>query len=182
MSKQNANSSAGVSVDNYRDDKLYPRIVKATQSLLAKGKVVAPVDVLIRMGLLDPKRLEDWRLGRVPYLEKVIDCNLTRLSRLLRILRFHAHDLKLVPSVTAYMRWGKGPKQSLRFTKTGAPKVEEAYARHFVWPGKGPFHPPATRRTAPSEKPMPDDKKATKKIQIPKTNPTAKKVVRKVKR
>ena len=83
----------------------------------------------------------------MPYLERVIHSNLTRLSRLLRVLRFHAHDLNLVPSVTAYMRWGKGPKHRLRFTKTGAPKLEEAYARHFLWPGKGPFHPPAKRET-----------------------------------
>jgi hypothetical protein len=62
---------------------------------------------------------------------------------LLRILQFHAHDLKLVPRVTAYMRRGKGPGQRLRFTKTGDAKLEEAYARHFVWPGKGPFHLPA---------------------------------------
>jgi hypothetical protein len=162
-SKRTRNSSAAVSVDTYRDDKLYPRVVKAARTLLARGKVVAPVDVLVGIGLLESKRLEDWRLGRVPYLEKVIDCNLTRLSRLLRILRFHAHDLKLVPSVTAYMRWGKGPKQRLRFTKTGDPKLEEVYARHFVWPGKGPFHPPVTRRTGHSEESMPYDKKATKK-------------------
>ena len=64
---------------------------------------------------------------------------------LLRILRFHAHDLNLVPSVTAYRRLGKGPEQPLRFTKTGDRNLEEAYARHFVWPGDGPFHPPATR-------------------------------------
>jgi len=75
----------------------------------------------------------------VPYLERVIHCNLTKLSRFLRILRFHAHDLNLVPSLTAYMRWGKGPQMRLRFTKTGDPKLEEAYARHFVWPGKSPF-------------------------------------------
>ena len=70
-----------------------------------------------------------------------------RLSRILRILRFHAHDLNLVPSFTAYMRRGKGPKQRLRFTKTSAPNLEEAHARHFVWPGKGPFHPPAPKET-----------------------------------
>ena len=81
------------------------------------------------------------------YLEAVIHCNLTRLSRLLRILRFHAHDLNLVPSATVYRRWGKGPKQRLRFTKTGDPNLEEAYARHFVWPGKGPFHSPAPKET-----------------------------------
>ncbi len=156
-----ANSATKVSVDSYRDDPLYPRIVRAVEPLLARGKVVAPVDVLVGMGLLDPAKLEDWRLGRVPYLERVIDCNLTRLSRLLRILRFHAHDLKLVPSTTAYMRWGKGPKQRLRFTKTGDRRLEEAYSLHFVWPGKGPFHPPATRRERVSERSGPGEEGTT---------------------
>jgi hypothetical protein len=134
-------------VETYSDDPLYPRIVRAVDVILARGKVVAPVDVLVGMHVLTPERLEDWRRGRVPYLEQVIESNLTRLSRLLRILRFHAHDLKLVPTVTVYMRWGKGPKQRLRFTKTGDSRVEEAYARHFVWPAKGPFHPPVPRET-----------------------------------
>lgn len=116
--------------------------------LLDRGTVVAPVDVLIGMGLLTQQQLEDWRRGRVPYLERVINCNLTRLSRLLRILRFHAHDLNLKPSWTAYMRWGKGPKQRLRFTKTGDSRLEEAYATHFVWPGKGPFPPAASKEGA----------------------------------
>ena len=145
MIRKTENRGAAATLAGYRDDPLYPRIVRATAALLAKGNVVAPVDVLIGMGLLTPQRLEDWRRGRVPYLEKVIECNLTRLSRLLRILRFHAHDLNLVPSVTVYSRWGKGPKHHLRFTKTGDAKIEEAYARHFVWPGKRPFHPPVTK-------------------------------------
>lgn len=134
-----------VSVEAFRDDPLYPKIVRAVAVILQNGKSVAPADVLVRMDLLAPERLEDWRRGRVPYLEKVINGNLTRLSRLLRILRFHAHDLRLVPSITVYMKWGKGPKRQLRFTKTGDSKLEEAYSRHFVWPGKGPFHPPASR-------------------------------------
>ena len=132
-------------VENFRDDPLFPRIERAVAQILRDGKVVAPVDVLVRMQLLAPDKLEAWRLGRVPYLEQVIQTNLTRLSRLLRILRFHAHDLNLVPSVTVYTRWGTGPKQRLRFTKTCEPRIEEAYARHFVWPGKGPFHPPAPK-------------------------------------
>ncbi len=145
-------SATKVSVDSYRGDPLSPRIVRAVGLLLERGKVVAPVDVLVGMGLLDPAKLEDWRRGRVPYLEKVIGCNLTRLSKLLRILQFHAHDLNLVSSTTAYMRWGKGPKQRLRFTKTGDARLEEAYSRHFVWPGKGPFHLPASQRGEVSER------------------------------
>ena len=129
-----------VTVSTYRDDPLYPRIVRATNDILQRGKVVAPVDLLVGMKLLTTARLDDWRRGRIDYLERVIEGNLSRLSRLLRILRFHAHDLNLKPSVTAYRG---SSKQPLRFTKTGDRKLEEAYATHFIWPGKGP---PPTRR------------------------------------
>lgn len=130
------------SIATYRADPLYPRIERAVAAVLAKGKVVAPVDVLVGMDLLTPDQLDDWRRGRVPYLEQVIAGNLVRLSRLLRILRFHAYDLNLMPSATVYMRQGKGARQRLRFTKSGDAKLEEAYATHFVWPGNGPFYPP----------------------------------------
>ena len=132
----------------FRQDPLYPKVARAVNGILEGGNVVTPVDVLVGMALLTREHLEDWRRGRVPFLERVINCNLMRLGRLLRILRFHAHDLNLKPSWTAYMRWGKGPKQRLRFTKTGDPKLEEAYATHFVWPGKGAFHPPVPKESA----------------------------------
>ena len=102
------------------------------------------------MDLLRREHLDDWRRGRKPYLERVIDCNLTRLSRLFRSLRFHAHDLNLKPCVTVYMRHGKGPKQRLRFSKTGDAKLEQAYATHFVWPGKRPFHSPPSNPDPPT--------------------------------
>lgn len=97
MSNRTSNNAAA-SVATYRNDPLYPRIASAVAAILEKGKIVTPVDVLIGIELLTPEHLEAWRRGRIPYLEQVIDCNLTRLSRLLRILRFHVHDLKLVPS------------------------------------------------------------------------------------
>ncbi len=141
--RQNASKSVrqmpAVTVATYRRDPLYPRVVRAVADILQHGKIVAPVDVLVRMDLLSTEQVEDWRRGRVPYLEQVVRCNLTKLSRLLRILRFHSHDLKLVPSVTVYRRWDKGPKRRLRFTKSGDPRLEEAYGRHFTWPGKSPF-------------------------------------------
>jgi len=56
--QQKANTHAVVSVETYRNDPLYPRIVWAVGAILARGKVVAPVDVLVGMGLLDPTRLE----------------------------------------------------------------------------------------------------------------------------
>ena len=129
-----------LTIASYREDPLYPRIARAVDALLERGNVVTPLDVVIAMEFLTRDHLEDWRRGRVLFLEQVINCNLTRLGRLVRILRFFAHDLNLKPSRTAYMRWGKGPKQRLRFTKTGDPKVEQAYSTHFVRPGMVPFH------------------------------------------
>ena len=115
---------------------MFRRIERVVADLLARGNVVTPVDVLIGMGLLRPDHLHVWRRGRVPYLERVIDCNLIRLSRLLQILRFHAHDLDLKPSATVYNRYGKGPKRRLHFSKSADARLEAAYATHFVWPGK----------------------------------------------
>ena len=139
-----------VSVHDFHNDPMFRRIKCVVAELLARGNVVAPVDVLVGMGLLRPEHLDNWRRGRVPYLERAINCNLTRLSRLLRILRFHAHDLNLKPSQTIYKRYGKGPKLRLRFSKTGDAGLEAAYTTHFVWSGKRPFHSVRTEPMPPT--------------------------------
>jgi hypothetical protein len=124
-----------VTLTNYKSDPYYRDVVRAVSEILAKDKVISPVEVFVRMRLLSKENLEEWRFGRIPYLESVIRCNLSRASRVLRILRFHAHDLNLKPSHTAYVTWGKGRRIPLYFTKKGDPNLEEAYSRHFVAPG-----------------------------------------------
>ncbi len=126
---------ARVTVENYRVDKYYPKVVRAVEAILAKGDVVAPIDVFVHMELLSKVDVESWRFGRVPYLEKVIRCSLGKTSRILRILRMHVHDLNMIPSHTAYVKWGKGQRTPLRFSKSGDPNLEEAYSRHFLRPG-----------------------------------------------
>jgi hypothetical protein len=49
-------------VDTFRDDPLYPRVARAVAAILEAGKVVAPVDVLVRMDLLAPEKLDDWQI------------------------------------------------------------------------------------------------------------------------
>ena len=131
-----------LSPENYRTDPMFPRIQRGVLGILSRGNVVAPVDVLVAMDALDVRDLEAWRLGRVPFLERKIRGNLSKLRRFLRILGFLCHDLNLKGSHTAYVRWGKGARPALRFTKTGEPRLEDLYSRHFVWPGKIPFHLP----------------------------------------
>lgn len=116
----------------YRTDALFPKVARAVADILSAGFVVAPVEVLIRMGRLSREDYEGWRFGRIPCLERVVQGNLSKVNRILRILRLHAHDLNLRPSSTVYMKWGKGPKTRLRFSKSGEANVEAAYARCFI--------------------------------------------------
>jgi hypothetical protein len=125
-----------ITLQNYMTDKYYPKIVKAVDTELKSQNFVAPIRLFVSMGLLDVQDIDNWRKGQVPYLERVVKCNLAKAGRILRILRFHAHDLNLKPSVTVYRRKTAGGKIPLRFSKSGEKNIEESYARHFVRLGK----------------------------------------------
>jgi hypothetical protein len=105
---------------------------QASSTLLREKGYISFVDVLIQMGKLTKEDHESWRMRRIPYLERAIRLNLSQISHLLRTLRQNAVKGLLQPRKTAYVSWGKGPKQTLRFSKSGHPRIEEAYATHFV--------------------------------------------------
>ena len=46
-----------------------------------------PVDVLMEIGVLPKKKYEDWRFGRIPYLESVCTVNLHKLSFVMHQMR-----------------------------------------------------------------------------------------------
>jgi len=125
-----------VTLNNYKKDRYYSKVVNAVDRVLASEKYVTPIRVFQAMGLLEEKDIESWRKGQVSYLERVIGCNLHKASRILRILGFVAHNLNLKPSMTVYKRKVRGGKVPLRFTKSNDQNLEEAYARHFVVVGK----------------------------------------------
>lgn len=102
----------------------------------------APVDVLMDAGVLSKQKYEEWRLGRVPFLESVCMVNLHRLTFILHEMRVYARKNGLKPSFCYYKQWavkkkngqGHKPVIPLRFTKSGNPEVEKSYATHFVDP------------------------------------------------
>ena len=121
-----------VTLQNYRQDKYYPKIVNAIDKILINAKELRPLDVFFKIGMIEKKKIELWEKGQVPYLEMVLQGSLSKLNRVLRILRFHAHDLNLSPKIIPY----KKGKKVLRFSKSGDAKVEEAYSIHFIKFGK----------------------------------------------
>ena len=93
---------------------------------------VAPVDILLGMGVLSQADYENWRFGRVDFLERVCKANLRQLSRIMHEARVYAMQHGLNTSWTCYHQWGKHKERRLRFSKSGDEKIEHSYATHFV--------------------------------------------------
>ena len=87
----------------------------------------APVDVLVDIGVLNKAKYDDWRAGRVSYLEAACNVNLHKLSEIMKVIRTFAARNGWKPSISSYKHKGK----QLRFSKTGNPKIETAYATHY---------------------------------------------------
>ena len=100
----------------------------------------APVDVMTDIGVLPKQKYEDWRFGKVDYLERVCTVNLRKLSFIMHQMRVYARKTGLKPSFCYYKRWGVKKKNGqehkpvipLRFSKSGNPEIEKWYATHFV--------------------------------------------------
>lgn len=104
----------------------------AASKLLNEKGYISVVEVLMEMGKLSKADYENWRFRRVPYLEQVITLNLSKINVILRTLQKNAQAGGLKASQTVYTSWGKSPRQVLRFSKSGAPHLEQAYSTHFV--------------------------------------------------
>ena len=92
-----------------------------------------PVNVLMDIGVLPKKKYEEWRYGKVPYLESVCTVNLRKLSFIMSQMRSYAKKAELKPSFCYYKQWGVNKKNGqghkpvlpLRFSKSGNPEIEK---------------------------------------------------------
>lgn len=108
------------------------KVRSAVYELIHEKGYASPLDLFIRMGKITPKSVEEWRFGRIPYLERVVHGNLALFSFIMSNFRKVAKEMDLKESHTVYMKWGKGPKHQLRFSKSGDTNVERNYSTHFI--------------------------------------------------
>ena len=95
--------SVSVTTRQGNSAKLEQRVVRAAEAVLASRQFVSAIDVLVGIGWLAPSHVEEWRQGRVEYLERVAQANLAKLSAAMKLFRAWARDQGLVPSETAYV-------------------------------------------------------------------------------
>ena len=108
-------------------------MIRAAEAALTKRKFVTAIDVLVGVGWLEPRRVDEWRQGRVDYLERVTVANLGKISTAMRSFRGWAQARGLRPSETAYVARTRD-RRPLRFSESGNPEIERAYRTHWVSP------------------------------------------------
>lgn len=114
------------------DTDLEKNINRIINQLSDEKGYICSIDILLGLNYISKTDLDRWRNGQVDYLERVCRTNLSKLKSVNTIMRQVAAKLKLEPSLTIYNKYGKGPKQKLRFSKSGDFNIEKAYSTHFV--------------------------------------------------
>jgi len=109
---------------------LMRRVAGAMDAVLSRDGVLTYPKLLIEMGVLTVKDLEAWRRGKVPYLERVIQMNLTKLSRIQTSVRRIARERGLPRRLDA-----ASPKRP--YSKTRNPVVEAEYGMVYRQPPPG---------------------------------------------
>ena len=110
---------------------LAERVVKAAEAALAAQDYVSPLDVLVGIGWLPPTTVQRWRRGEIDCLEREVSANLPRISEAMKL--FRSWGMGLSASLTQYV--ARTPqRQTLRFSRSGDPKIEELYRTHWVSP------------------------------------------------
>jgi hypothetical protein len=107
------------------------RVVEAAEASLAAQHYVSAIDVLVRMGWLDPGAVKRWQLGQVHCLEGLVQTSALRIAEAMTLLQSWASRKGLSPSETDYV--ARTPqRQALRFSQGGDPATEKLYRTHWV--------------------------------------------------
>jgi hypothetical protein len=115
---------------------LAARVARAAAVALAQKQFVSAIDVLVGIGWLQAVHVEDWRRRRVPFLEAVVQTNLSKVSEAMQAFRRWATAAGLTPSETHYVARSVG-REPLRFSKSGDAAIERAYRTHWISPVLG---------------------------------------------
>ncbi|MDR3478605.1 MAG: hypothetical protein P4M14_11310 [Gammaproteobacteria bacterium] len=110
------------------------RAIQAAEAALHQQQYVCPIDIFVGMGLLQPIQVQEWLRGKIPYLEQVIQGDISKISFAMECFRKWAREKNLKPLKIIYLIRTKGPKKEAQFSKSGDLSIEEAYSIHYISP------------------------------------------------
>ena len=113
------------------------RVQAAIRQLIAEKGYVSALDVMLHLDKIRLGDVEKWRLGKIPYLELVVQMNLSQINALFKEMQIIACATGLKSSMTVYRTWGRRARRPLQFSKSGHPYSERRWSTHFVRSSRG---------------------------------------------
>jgi hypothetical protein len=112
---------------------LADRVARAAEASLATQDYVAPLDVLMGIGWLDPSTEKRWRLGQIESLEEVLQVSPARIFEAVDLFHSWVKSKGLLASAADYV--ARTPeRQTLRFSRSGDARSESSFRTHWISP------------------------------------------------
>lgn len=108
------------------------RVIQTAELVLQRQHYVSPIDVFLGVGWLQPNQVQDWKKGKIAYLEAVIQGSLEKISHAMKCFRNWANQKGLKPSRTEYFARSRGATKELQFSRSNHATIENAYRTHYV--------------------------------------------------
>lgn len=122
---------AKLNISNHQKGKKQNKFSQKTSTLagniVSRKGHVSVIDLFLEIGWLRLDKLNDWKQGKITFLEKVITANLSKISKTMKEFRSWTVHSKLKERIIAYKHKG----YRLRFTKTGELNIETAYSTRY---------------------------------------------------
>jgi hypothetical protein len=112
---------------------LETRVAAAAEETLARQKLVTPIDICFRIGWLRPPNVDDWRQGRLEYLDYLLPSQGDRSVAFLVHLKDWAIAKGLRPVEADYVSATRS-RRPLRFSSLNEPVIERAWRTHWISP------------------------------------------------
>jgi len=112
---------------------LVDRVTQAAAAALAVQGYVSPVDVLLELRWIDGGAVKRWQQGQIDCLEAAIQTSPPRLSEAMELLRCWAAQQQLFATEAQYVA-RTAQRQTLRFSRSGDPRIEALYRTHWISP------------------------------------------------
>jgi hypothetical protein len=110
---------------------LADRVASAAEASLAHQAHVSFVDILLRIGWLDPGALKRWRYGGIDCLEGAMQVGAPRLAEAMALFQSWAEGKRMLPSMADHV--ARPPHTGpLRFSRSGDPDLERRYRTYWM--------------------------------------------------
>lgn len=112
-------------------DKINQRVIQAAEQVLQNQRYLSALEVLMTLGWLQYSYVEDWKRGKIPYLEPMIQGSLEKRKVALKYFHAWAAEKDLILHQMRYIARVRESNKLLQFSEKGDTTTEDSYQNYY---------------------------------------------------